>query len=77
MLEFLGGWVASSNFRLLVLLFPFFCDKNVGLVTIALVTIALVTVAEREHKPAATAVVIHPLNNLILNLPGRIKASLQ
>lgn len=72
MLEFLGGWVASSNFRLLVLLFPFFCYKNVGLVTTA-----LVTVAERGHKPAATAVVIHPLNNIILNLPVRIKASLQ
>lgn len=71
-LEFLGGWVASSNFRLLGLLFLVFCDKNV-----ALVTIVPVTEAEREHKAGATAVVTHPLNNIIPNPPVSIEASLQ
>ena len=63
--------MASSNFRLLVLLFLMFCDKNVGLVIIV-----PVIVAEREHKPGATAV-IHLLNNIVLNLLASIEASLQ
>jgi len=70
-LELLGGWMASSNFRL-VLLFLIFCDKNGGLVTLV-----PVTVAEREHKPGAAAVVIHPLNNTVLNPPVSTEASLQ
>lgn len=46
--------------------------KNVGLVTFV-----PVTVAEREHEPGATAVVIHPLNNIVLNPPVNIEGSLQ
>lgn len=72
MLEFLRGWVASSNFRLLVLLFLVFCEKNAGLVAIV-----LVTVAERKHKPGATAFVLHHLNKTALNLLVGIESSLQ
>lgn len=66
-LEFLRGWVASSNFRLLVLLFLVFCEKNAG----------LVAVAERKHKPGAAAFVLHHLNKIALNLLVSIEASLQ
>lgn len=71
-LQFLRGWVASSNFKLLVLLFLLFCEKNAGLVTIV-----LVTVAERKQKPGVTAFVIHPLNKIALSLLVSTEASLQ
>lgn len=63
--------MVSSNFRLFVLLFLVFCDKS-----FELVTTVPVTVAEREHKPGARAVVIHPLNNVVLNPEVSVKVSL-
>lgn len=63
--------MVSSNFRLFVLLFLVFCDKS-----FEPVTIVPVTVAEREHKPRARAVVIHPLNNVVLNPEVSVKVSL-
>lgn len=63
--------MVPSNFRLFVLLFLVFCDKS-----FELVTIVPVTVAEREHKPGARAVVIHPLHNVVLNPEVSVKVSL-
>lgn len=66
--------MASPNFRSLILLLRVFCDKNIGLITIM-----LVPVLERERVQATgdTAVVIHPLNSIVLNLPASAEASLQ